>query len=114
MDGPPTTPGGQAEELKIRGRNPPTHGPRGFPAGTRLGSPYQIIAGGGVTLRHRAGVPVAVRVPIAAASEQWTGWSWPARASSCRSGGWSSTDGWGSKNALDTNDFITIVYTILI
>ena len=39
-----------------------------------------------------------------AASEQWTGRSWLARSSSWSSGGWSSTDGWGPKNAPDKKD----------
>ena len=39
--------------------------------------------------------------PTAAASEQWTGWSWPAKSSSWSPGGWSRAEGWGPNNAPD-------------
>ena len=116
MDGPPTTPGGQAEALRIRGRIPTTHGPRGLQAGTSHVTPYQIIAGGGVTLRHRAPHPVS---RLAAASEQWTGWNWPANSQNYNSynrwagsadysswsfGGGSLAEGWGPKHVPNKTD----------
>ena len=56
--GLPTQAGGQAEVSRIRGRNPPIHGPLGTPACTG-----QICAGGGVSLRHRDTHPVSRLLP---------------------------------------------------